>query len=143
VHKDVLVPEAGYKGINTGQKILIRDLRVYSPNSADGVDFSISYGYFDNTKNIKYIYFTVVPYNAVGDIQTCQITGKSTAIGKVTGPISSEEYLSVRWETMWYNSTITCVKLIKVEVQYMDGTFYIYVNELPKILDKYFSNKCN
>ena len=101
-------------------------------NSADGVDISITLQYLDKSKDIKYIRFTWVPYNCVGDpVSGRYDNGKKT--GVVTGPISaSNERLNWHWETMWYNNTICSIKLVKVQVEYMDNTKYTYVNELPK-----------
>ena len=42
-------------------------------------------------KDIKYIYFDFVPYNGVGDRQSCEIRGYSNFTGYVTGPIKSED----------------------------------------------------
>ena len=57
-------------------------------DSVGGVSPSI--GYRNNSgKTIKYIEFTMVPYNAVGDPVSCTIRGYSSAVGKVTGPIET------------------------------------------------------
>lgn len=111
-------------------------------NSADGVDISVTWQYLDNSKDIKYLYFTFLPYNCVGD----PISGRydnGSKRGKITGPISSsDERQKSYWETMWYNNTVCAIKITKVEVEYMDGSKYTYVKELPKISSphfKYFS----
>ncbi len=54
-------------------------------NSVGGVEPIIRWRN-DSGKTIKYIYFTVVPYNAVGDIVSCRISGDSTEYLQVTGP---------------------------------------------------------
>ena len=57
-------------------------------DSVGGVSPSI--GYRNNSdKTIKYIDFTMVPYNAVGDTVSCEIRGNSAATGRVTGPIDT------------------------------------------------------
>ena len=103
-------------------------IRVYSvntttPNLAGGVDFYIKW---TNTSNkiIKYIIFTVEPYNAVNDVVTCEIRGTSTYNGKVTGPVEPGEgnEPGYHWENAWYNNTITNAKLKSVEIEYMDGS---------------------
>ncbi len=112
----------------------------------DAVDFEVDWKYINDKKVVKYIYFTVVPYNSVGDIQTCRISGDSEFTGRVTGPIErgyngwpgSGEH----WPFPWMNNTITCIELTKVKVVYMDGSQYTYINELPKILDSDFKNSC-
>lgn len=126
---------------------LIKGIGVDEINSAGGVDIFIDWGYFDYSKIIKYISFTVIPYNNVGDIQTCKISGKSAITGTITGPISASDSFNpsnygvpTKWENVWYNNTITWIKLTKVVVEYMDGTSYSYVNELPKIFDNKYIN---
>ena len=132
-----------------GKKIYIKGIGVDDINSAGGVDFFIDWGYFDYSKDIKYISFTVVAYNNVADIQKCSIGGHSRFTGKATGPISaSDEFnpsnsgVPFKWGTAWYNNSITCIKLTKVVVNYMDGSSYTYVNELPKILANEYINSC-
>lgn len=131
------------KAREKGRDIVVRNIQVDEINSANGVDFSIEWLYLNEKKTIKYIYFTVIPYNSVGDVQTCSVRRSSSFTGKVTGPITSESVIrNPLWSTAWYNNTISCIKLTKVKVEYTDGTSYIYVNELPKILDDDFKNVC-
>lgn len=40
-------------------------------------------------KDIKYVTFTAVPYNAVGDKMSCSISNKSTVLLELTGPIET------------------------------------------------------
>jgi len=110
------------------------------PNSASGVSFSIDWFYYNTKKEIKYIYFTVVPYNAVGDRQYCDIRDHATFTGSATGPISaSSRPKEYNWENAWYNSTIDSLEIIKVKLEYMDGTSYTFVKELKKIISPYFN----
>ncbi|MCB2297077.1 hypothetical protein [Clostridium tagluense] len=94
-----------------------------SPNSAGGVDLNIVWEN-SSSKIIKYITFEVVPYNAVSDAQSCSISGNSNFRGKVTGPINAGETYgdNSSWECAWYNNTITSVKLVGVDITYMDGS---------------------
>lgn len=125
------------------QNILITGANVSSINSADGVNINIELLYLNKSKNIKYFEFTFQPYNNVTDIQKSDISGHVNFTGQVTGPIkASDEIKTFTWENAWYNSTITCLKIIKVKVIYMDESSYTYVNELPNILDDNFSNSC-
>jgi len=106
-------------------------------NSADGVDISITWQYLDTSKDIKYLYFTIAPYNCVGD----PVKGRydnGSKIGKITGPIyGSDERQESHWETFWYNRSICSIKIVKVKVEYMDGSNYTYVKELNKISSPY------
>jgi cell division protein FtsB len=125
------------------KKIIIRGAGVSEINSANGVDFSIDWAYLDKTKDIKYIQFTVTPFNSVGDLQTCRIGGHSKFTGKVTGPIkASDKFDLSTWGTAWYNSTISCIKINKVQVFYLDGSSYTYIKELPEILESNYVNSC-
>jgi len=59
------------------------------PNSVGGVDLLIRWGYFNESKVIKYIYFTVTPYNAVRDKQKSKIGNTDNITVEITGPINS------------------------------------------------------
>ena len=106
-------------------------------NSADGVDISVTWQFLDFSKDIKYLYFTFAPYNCVGDpVKGRYDDGQKT--GKITGPIyASFERKVSKWEAFWYNNTICSIKIVKVRVEYMDGSKYTYVNELDKISSPY------
>jgi hypothetical protein len=146
--KDSLIKELQQRDIkiakDKGQMILINGILVYGINSADGVKFRIECGYFDKSKDIKYLYFTVLPYNSVGDVQSCDIGGHSYFEGKVTGPISaSDEINEYYWDCAWYNNTISCLKITKVKVVYMDGSSYTFANELSKVMNLEYQCRCN
>ena len=125
------------------QKILIRGANVTDVNSAGGVEISVEWLYLNKNKDIKYIEFTFQPYNDVSDVQRSEINNIINFTGQATGPIkASDKFRKYYWENAWYNSSISCVKITKVKITYIDGSSYIYINELPKILDKNFSNTC-
>jgi len=131
------------KGKKSIDKLLIKGIGVTEINSANGVDFSIDWGYFNEQKDIKYITFHVMPYNNVGDIQKCSISGHSEFKAQITGPISAKsEFNNPVWGTAWYNNSVKCLVITKVKVQYMDGSQYTYVKELNKIIDKNYMNTC-
>ena len=73
-------------------------------------------------KEIKYITFFYVAYNSVEDIVACKIRGTTEASGKLTGPINPKQKGYVRWDSMWYNSTVERVVISKISIQYMDNT---------------------
>lgn len=125
------------------KNIFIHSAVITDINSAGGVNVGIEWMYRNTEKDIKYIYFTLIPYNDVGDIQQSEIGGDSQFIGQATGPIQAEnEFMTMTWENAWYNHSISCVKITKVRVEYMDGSSYIYVRELPKIMDSQYQNNC-
>ena len=127
----------------SGKKLVIKNIKVTEINSSNGVNFKIDWIYLDGSRIIKYIDFTVRPFNAVGDVQKCEIRDNSDFIGRVTGPIkASDNYIENHWEAAWYNSTICCIELIKVRVIYTNDTSYTYYRELPSILTKEMKNSC-
>ena len=95
------------------------------PNSADGVDFYIKWHSTDY-KEIKYITFSVTPYNRVNDEQYCEIRNRSTVNGKITGPVNYGNSKSSQWECAWYNSDIDHIELDEITIEYMDGTKRVY-----------------
>lgn len=57
----------------------------------------------DSGKTIKYIYFTCVPYNSVGDIVSCSISGKTSAKLQSTGPYDTFNISSLKlYPRMYY-----------------------------------------
>lgn len=104
---------------------ILRISNIYpsKPNSAGGVDLQIVWKN-NSDKIIKYVFFAVDPYNAVNDKVRSEIGGTSTFNGRETGPFKKGEggNGNARWENAWYNSTIKTVKLISVDIEYMDGT---------------------
>jgi hypothetical protein len=93
------------------------------PNSAGGVDVDI---FFKNIsdKRIKYIYFTVVPYNRVDDIVRSEIGEKSSAILEQVGYIEPNDFSEDNkvWGNVWYNSTIAYMKITKIETIFEDNS---------------------
>lgn len=100
--------------------IIISGLYTSRPNSANGVNISVS-GINISEKPIKYITFTVVPYNRVDDIVEDQISGNSKKFCKITGPIGNDEIYSSEFENVWYNSTISYSEILSIEIIYMDN----------------------
>ena len=149
-------------------------------NSADGVSIRVLWRN-ESDKDIKYLTFSLTPYNAVGDIVSSSIGGTTTANCRITGPLpTSSTQIDIRnldncfyyyspvdsWEyvspyngtytysyyqftdtwrlieksltksemnnafqgsyfdCVWYNSTVSEIRINKIEIQYMDGTSY-------------------
>jgi hypothetical protein len=104
---------------------VIRVSRVHtsSPNSAGGVDLRITWQN-RSSKVIKYAWFTVEAFNAVGDPVACTIRDYTRYTGKVTGPISAGSWYGDNsvWENAWYNHSIVRGRLREIAIEYMDGT---------------------
>lgn len=88
-----------------------------------GVDAYVSFTN-KSSKTIKYITWTVIPYNAVGDVVYSEIGYKSEAHLSDTGPYAQGQGHGSGWywSCVWYNSTITSIKLSEIEIEYTDGS---------------------
>lgn len=87
----------------------------------DGICVRHSF-YNAGEKRIKYLIFSYLPFNQVGDVVACTISKKSEVNAKITGPIEAKRKQNVGWEHLWYNSTVSKVLITKIHIQYMDGT---------------------
>lgn len=75
------------------------------------------------TKVIKYYDLCFVPYNAVNDPVKCSISGASKKWGRGTGPLAPNSTNETGYfSNIWYNASITSVKLVEAKIEYMDGT---------------------
>lgn len=91
------------------------------PNSAGGISVKGAI-YNTGTKPIKYISVYFQPFNAVGDAVGCTIKKVSKYGLQITGPIGANRMKNFYGENMWYNNSITSVRVCGAEVQYIDGT---------------------
>ena len=92
------------------------------PDTAGGVGVLISIKN-DSEKTIKYVIFEVIPYNAVNDVAPSSIGGETNKWLKITGPINpGANNMDSIWESQWYNFSICTVKIVQIDVIYMDGS---------------------
>ncbi len=92
-----------------------------TPNSAGGVD--VFHEIYNATeKEMKYITFTYVPYNSVGDMVSCTVKKRSEVSCKLTGPFKPGDATYVDWKNVWYNPTISLTGIKEVNIEYMDGS---------------------
>ena len=83
----------------------------------------ISTGFYNaSEKTIKYITFSYVAYNRVGDVVSCTVKKQSIVKGKITGPLEVNKDSWVEFENMLCNNTISEIKIKEVVVQYMDNS---------------------
>ena len=127
------------------EPFLITDLRVIGPNSADGVGAAVSVMMLDLGRTLKYLTLTYTPYNGVGDpVASKYLSGLSTTKVKIAGPLNFQDGESTSGgDPIWYNPTIRCVKIERIDVEYMSGDSYTYFRELPKVLDPSILNDCS
>jgi len=125
-----------------GVPVILSRIFQTHPNSAGGVDILVI---FFNTSNqtLKYVDFTVMPYNKVGDVAPSEIGRKTVANLRVTGPIKPNEDWRGGWENIWYNNSIGCIEVIGIEVTYMNGNSESFSgSELSKLMAIGVSNSC-
>jgi hypothetical protein len=122
--------------------IRIKSCSAYGSDFAKSVNVQVLFDYYGPT-TVKYMYFTVTPYNAKGQIQKCLSKGHSSYTFEIMGPFRKSKISNdVSWDEIWKNPNISCVKLTKLKVESVDGKTYTYVSELPKIQWPHFVNSC-
>lgn len=122
--------------------LLVHSVSPSLPNSAGGIDVNLVFEVM-NGKTVKYLQLEVSAFNAVGDRVLKTSPGDPTGRLRYTGPVQKSDGLeSASWETVWYNSTISCVRVDKIRVEYLDGSSATYIKDLPMIFHPDFSNKC-
>ena len=109
-----------YDNIERKQLFLEKQEYVYGEYDDFGLKFRI-YNCFKKT--IKYIEFTCVPYNAVGDVQGDWV-GKRIARTKGIGPLEPGESASWSFDDMFYdkNDVIRRVRLTNIKFIFKDGS---------------------
>jgi len=116
----------------TGSPILIYSYETRLPNYAGGVDCIIQF-FNISDKRIKYIYFTVVPYNRVDDKAYSSIGRISETILDHTGYIEKNDIDNLNkldlifagWSNVWYNYDISYMKITKIEIVFDDNSKFI------------------
>ena len=110
-----------------GVPVVIHHLTVGAPNYASGMPVNIGFSNASN-KSIKYLDFEVEPFNQYGDPQVSEIGNKSLAKLRFSSMLVQPnqlvggEFLGYpRWENVWYNRAIYCVKIAKLTVTYIDN----------------------
>ena len=104
---------------------IIRVTRIWCsrPDFVGGVE--LYFNFVNNSeKTMKYITIGATFYNAVNDIVTCTIERDEVNYCKATGPFEKGKGMSGsnRYWGPYYNSTIASVKLVSLNIEYMDGT---------------------
>lgn len=119
---------AGVSNIQDNEApVRLSHLSAGPPDYAGGIGARMSFSNVGD-KAIKYLRFTAAPYNRVGDLQKSDIGGHSEYVLEVQGPLEpgqsrgSEFFGYVRWERLWYNRSIVCLELVRMELIFMDDT---------------------
>lgn len=91
--------------------------------------------YNPTQKTIKYIWFTFVGYNAVGDKIIDRKRGGNITMQGI-GPIKPGENGSYKYDYVWFSDLVETAKVLSLKVQYMDGTILTVSNPKEIILPK-------
>ena len=94
-------------------------------NSVGGRNVFIS-PIITSNKTIKYVTPSFSVYNEVQDKVNCNIRGNNVFRGKATGPYNFGDKEHWRWENAYYNWSIHCIKLLSINIEYMDGRKEIF-----------------
>jgi hypothetical protein len=91
-------------------------------NSAGGVEPYFVFLNPNANTPIKYIDVRAQLFNAVGDVVSSDIGGKTSAVMNFTGPLSnSDGEQRADWGPVWYNTTGKCIRVSSVAVTFTNG----------------------
>ncbi|MBQ1197459.1 MAG: hypothetical protein IIX47_02505 [Spirochaetaceae bacterium] len=122
-----------------GSSILINSCYIDSINSVGGVDVCIKFTNFGD-KTIKYVNFDLIPYNRVYDVTVSEIDGISKKRVQVVNFIKQHDTYTAEFENVWYNSTISTIEIVGIEIIYVDNT-KSYVNDKEDILHLFYTEE--
>jgi hypothetical protein len=92
------------------------------PDSTGGVSVKVAYKNLSETKTIKYMRIKLTPLNAVKDVVQSEFSHQNGVIQDV-GPVEPGAAAGGGiWESLWYNHSITDVRIDYAEIEYMDGS---------------------
>ena len=89
-------------------------------------------------KVIKYVTFYVFGINPVGDYVYNVRQYSNISEFRGVGPIKPKESANYEWEYAWFTDVVEKLKIIKVKIQYMDGSTKIVTNTKSLILPSKF-----
>ena len=108
----------------------------HSTDPADGVSVRLRLKNITESKRAKYISFSMMPFNRVGDAVRGRIRGRSLDTVRGVGPIEPQRRASYDFDNVWYSPVAYCIEVRKIVVEYMDGSSFTYVSDLREI-DEY------
>jgi hypothetical protein len=134
----------GSKSSSEIPPITITDIYTIGPNTAAGVDVRIRFTSIAQ-ETIKYIRFWTLPYNRVGDTVRSTIDGESEKVLTTTGPYTMDDgSITGKWKNVWYNPSLSCVEITKVEVESLQGSIESYnAQQLALVLRRSGLNDCS
>jgi hypothetical protein len=105
----------------------------FRTNSAGGVSPIVRLTNIDQSSALKYVWFTLRPYNGVGDPVKGRTRNRDTRTMRATGPVYPGDQDRMGFKNAWYNGRIECIEIRKIRVLRMDGSQFTYVNDLADI----------
>ena len=84
--------------------------------------------YNPTKKIIKYLWFSFVGYNPVGDKVIDRKKGTSVMSAKGVGPIEPDASGTYEYSYVWFTDLVEKASITSIKVQYMDGTFKTIAN---------------
>jgi len=102
-------------------------------NSADGVTVSLELKNISESKVVKYLTIDWQLFNSVGDPVSGRNGTPSRTRVKFVGPVEPGSPTEAEFENLWYASTAACAVVQRIEVQHVDGSSFVYVNDLESI----------
>lgn len=90
--------------------------------------------YNPGSKTIKYIWFSFVGKNPVGDKVLDRVRKTSTITTRGVGPIKPNESGSYTFEYAWFTDMVSTANIVSIKIQFMDGTFKTITNPKTIIL---------
>ncbi len=76
-------------------------------------------------KKIKYISFTLVAYNAVGDPAVGRSAASSTKTMQGIGPIASGDMGSYKFDYVFNSKVVSSIKMSSIKIQFYDNTYKV------------------
>jgi hypothetical protein len=95
----------------------------------EGTGFRVSV-HNSTKKTIKYVTFTVLGLNAVGDPVVDRLRGRNQTLRGI-GPIEPDETSSYSKDYMWMTDIVESHKILSIKVEYMDGTSKLIADLKP------------
>lgn len=96
--------------------------------------------YNPTNKTIKYLWFSFVGYNPVGDRVIDKRSRTSVVTKKAVGPIAKGETGTYSFEYVWFTDIVETAKIASIKVIYMDGTEKIIKNPKAITLSTKYKN---
>jgi hypothetical protein len=122
----IKIDGAGKKPVASNPGKIIVSYATWEDNSVGGIICSLDC--INNTgKEIKYINYNVQCRNSVNDVVADTISRKKTFSLQRVGPIKpGSDPWTGTWKNIMYNTTVSKVDVVSVQVDFMDGSSELY-----------------